>query len=99
MSRAYPVPEKRWWMVQVEFLDGTIIDGASDFDVIDRWRRLASWTDPNATEFPEQWLNRVFDRARQFYGAALIGIGAKSEPEHILDALAAEDCVILRRRT
>lgn len=95
----YPVPEKRHWLVQAEFLDGTIIEGMSDEDVIVRWRRLAGWADPTAQSDPEQWLQRVLDRARVFYGAVLIGINEHSAPEHILNALAAEQCLILRRRS
>ena len=96
---AYPVPARRpRWRVQIEFLDGTTIDGMSDDDVLDRWRRLASWSDPLIAKNRDDWLWRVLDRARRDYGAALIGLHPRSDPRLLLDGLAAERCLTLRRR-
>lgn len=95
---AYSTPPKRApWRVQVEFLDGTIIEGVDDDDVVGRWRRLALWAgDDGLTD--AEWLDRVLDRARVFYGAGLIGVSGSSTPRQIVDALAAEQCLMVRRR-
>jgi hypothetical protein len=79
--------------VSVEFLDGTLIQGVTDQDVLDRWRRLAAFTDATAEEDPDAWLVKILDRCRVFYGAALIGIDATTPPAAILDALWAEACL------
>jgi hypothetical protein len=94
----YPAPKRRRWEVQVEFLDGLIIDAASDDDVVARWRNFPSWSDESAMTDPVDWMNRVLDRARTFYHAGLIGINGNSTPTEILDALSAEECIILRRK-
>ena len=94
---AYPVGPKMRWSTQIEFLDGTVISGTDDEDAIERWRRLAAWTDFGA-EDRDRWMNLVLDRARVFYGAGLIGISAASSPGQILDSLAAERCILVRRR-
>jgi hypothetical protein len=95
---AYPAPKRRVWTVQIEFLDGTTIDASSDEDALDRWRRLAGWTDPTVDTHPIDWMDRVLARARSFYGAHLNGITGESEATVILDALDAEQCLSLRRK-
>lgn len=95
---AYPVPTRKRWTVQIEFLDGTTIDATSDADAIERWMRLSAWLDPTVWADPEGWLDRALDRARVLYGARLIGITGRTDPRLVLDALAAERVLILRRR-
>lgn len=95
---AYPAPERRKWDVQVEFFDGTVIDAASDEDALERWRRVAAWTDPTAEVDPIDWQERVIHRARVFHRARLDGITGKTPPAELLDALAEEDCLYLRRK-
>jgi len=95
---AYPAPFKKDWSVQVEFLDGTEISGMSDADVVERWRRVAAWTDPTALDDPAGWVVKVLDRARVFYGADLDGLGGLTPPATLLDRLAASGVLILRRR-
>lgn len=90
---SYPVPGKPKWSVAIEMLDGTRIEGVDDTDVLDRWRRLASWTDPDAEALPAEWLQKILDRCRVFYGAGLIGITVTTDPALILDALFAEGCI------
>ena len=96
--KKYPAPRRRRWLVQVEFLDGTTIDASSDADAMDRWRRLAAWSDETAVTDPDDWMERVLARARVFYNAGLIGITPKMDPKVILDALDAEGCLIVRRK-
>jgi hypothetical protein len=96
--KAYPVPSKRRrWRTQIEFLDGTVIDAMSDGDAVDRWARLAGWSDPKALDDRAAWMESILTRARVFYGARLIGINAYTPTTLILDALAAEQCLLLRR--
>lgn len=95
---AYPAPKRRRWEVQVEFLDGTTIDAMSDQDVIERWARVAAWSDPTAETDTAAWLDRVLERARVFYEAKLVGISGTAPPAVILDALAEENCLTLRRK-
>jgi len=96
--RAYPVPDKRpRWRTQVEFLDGTIIDGMSDTDCVERWRRVASWTDTSAEQDPAAWQELMLNRARAVYGAELADLDGLSAPESVLEALADAGCLMLRR--
>ena len=95
---AYPAAKLRRWDVQVEFLDGTVIDATSDEDAIDRWRRIAAWTDPTAETNPRDWMERILGRSREVYGAALTMITPDTPPGSILDALAAEGCLYVRRK-
>jgi hypothetical protein len=98
VMHAYPVPDKRApWRVQVEFLDGTQINGMSDEDVVSRWRRMAAWFDEGAEKHPARWQQRVVAHARAVYGAELPLIGPSTPAEALLDALAAERCLMLRR--
>lgn len=94
----YPAPKRRNWMVQIEFLDGTVIDASSDDDAMDRWRRLASWTDPTAESDPVDWTERVLMRAKTVYGANLPDITSTSTPTVILDALSDQGVLSLRRK-
>lgn len=97
MMRAYPVPDKRAkWRTQVEFLDGTVIDGMSDVDCVERWRRLAAWSDVEA-EIPVRWQNKMLHRARAVYGLDLAELDGLSTPEALLNALGDAGCLILRR--
>lgn len=95
---AYPAPKRRTWIVQVEFLDGTIIDASSDEDAMDRWRRLATWTDPTAETNQTGWQQRILERARSVYGASLPQITNLSSPTELLEALDKENCLSLRRK-
>jgi hypothetical protein len=95
---AMPAPELRKWEVQIEFFDGTVIDAASDDDAMDRWRRVAAWTDPTAETSPQDWQERVIHRARVFHGAKLEGLTGESKPADVLNALFEEDCLYLRRK-
>lgn len=95
---AYPAPKRRNWTVQVEFLDGTTIDASDDTDALDRWRRVAAWSDPSAESDPVDWMNRILARARVFYVAHLFGVTGESTPTQILEALDAEKCLSLRRK-
>ena len=97
-KKGYPAPKARSWKVQVEFFDGTTIDATSDADAVDRWRRLASWSDPTAETVPEDWMNRVLARARTFYGAELSGLTGASSASEILNAMADQECLFLRRK-
>lgn len=94
----YPAPKRRVWSVQVEFLDGTVIDAASDDDAIERWRRIASWSDESALTDPVDWMDRVLARARVFYNAELLGITGHAPSSVILNALSDEKCIELRRK-
>lgn len=96
--KGYPAPKVRSWKVQVEFFDGTTIDATSDEDALDRWRRLATWSDETAETHPVDWMNRVLSRARVFYMAPLPGLTGESPPGDVLDALAAGNCLYLRRK-
>lgn len=98
MTMGYPAPKRRNWVVQIEFLDGTIIDASSDEDAMDRWRRLASWTDPTAESDPVDWTDRILMRARTVYGANLLDITSASTPTEILDALSDQGVLSLRRK-
>lgn len=91
---AYPAPSRQRWAVAVEFLDGTRIVGADDADVVDRWWRLGWGDDPDRDEFKTVRAQR----ARAFYGAGLIGIGADTPDRLFLDALAAEGCLTVIRK-
>lgn len=84
--------------MQVEFFDGTVIDATSDEDALSRWRRIATWTDPTAETNPKDWMARVLMRARTIYRAELVGITPDSSDTEILDALADEGCLYLRRK-
>jgi len=95
---SYPAPGKPKWRVAIEMLDGTRITGIDDVDVFDRWRRVASWSDPEAERKPVQWLQKILDRCRVFYGAGLIGITVETDPALILDALFAEGCIATLQR-
>lgn len=97
-AKKYPAPKPRDWIVQVEFFDGTVIDATSDDDAIERWRRVAAWTDPTAETHALDWMARVLMRARTVYQAALTGITPSSTSTEILDALADENCLYLRRK-
>jgi len=97
-DKKYPGPKLRHWTVQIEFFDGTVIDAASDEDALVRWRRLASWSDPTAENMPEDWQERILARARTFYQAALEGLNGRSDPTEVLDALADQNCLYLRRK-
>lgn len=97
-SKKYEAPKRRRWETQVEFLDGSVIDATSDDDAIERWKRIASWTDETAISDPADWMERVLARARTFYQAGLIGITSESGSTVILDALNAEGCLIVRRK-
>lgn len=96
--KVYPAAKRRVWDTQIEFLDGTTIDATSDEDAVDRWRRMAAWTDESAITNPADWMERVLARARSFYQAGLIGLDGQSEATDILDALHAEQCLIIRRK-
>lgn len=98
MQAAYPAPKHRPWQVQIEFLDGVVIDAVSDDDALDRWRRVASWTDPTAEADPNDWLERVLARVRVVYRAPLEGVSSRSTPTEILDAIASTECLIVRRK-
>lgn len=98
MGAEYPAPKHRFWRTQIEFLDGTVVDAADDEDAIARWRRLASWTDPTAEANPVDWMGRVLDRARVVYGCGLVGIQPNMPASRILDALAEEGVILLRRK-
>lgn len=98
MGDKYPGPKARHWEVQVEFLDGTVIDAMSDEDALERWRRIAAWTDPTSESDPVGWMNRVLDRARVFYQVPLVGITGHAPAAVILDALADGNCLELRRK-
>lgn len=94
---AYPVPTRHRWKVAIEFLDGTRIEGTDDRDVLVRWGRLLAWLDTRALDVP--WLKETtVERARGFYAALLIGIGADTPDDMFLDALAAERCLIVMRK-
>lgn len=95
---AYPAPKRRNWIVQIEFLDGTVIDASSDEDAMERWRRLATWTDPTAETDPRGWQQRILERARTVYGATLPLITDLSGPTELLEALDKESCLSLRRK-
>jgi hypothetical protein len=95
---AYPAPKRRNWLVQVEFLDGTILDGMDDDEIMERWRRVASWSDPTAETDPTDWMGRILARARTFYVAHLYGINERSSSTEILEAMDAEKCLSLRRK-
>lgn len=97
--KKYPAPKVREWTVQVEFLDGTTIDAASDEDAVERWRRIAEWSDPTVGSDPIGWMDRVLDRARTFYRAGLENVRGGSTCTEILDALDDADCIVLRRKT
>lgn len=97
-TKAYPAGKRRSWNTQVEFLDGHTIDAVSDEDAIERWRRMAAWSDPVATSNPTEWMQRVLTRAREFYQADLRDIDAASSATDILDALSRERCLDLRRK-
>lgn len=84
--------------MQVEFFDGTVIDATSDDDAVERWRRIATWSDPTAETNPADWMLRVLMRARTIYGARLEGITPDSSSTDILEALADEECLYLRRK-
>lgn len=94
----YSSPKHRSWQVQIEFFDGTTIDATGDKDALERWRRLATWSDPTADTHPVAWMGRVLDRARVFYGAKLTNIRPDDNATIILDALYAEGALILRRK-
>lgn len=92
-------PKKRMWNVQVEFLDGTIIDAISDEDAVERWRRLAAWTDTTVETDPEAWMDRVLARARVVYGAQFpSGLNGSAPAPMILNALDDAECLIVRRK-
>lgn len=95
---AYPAPKVRNWTVQIEFLDGTIIDAQDDEDALDRWRRVAAWTDDTAEVNPREWMDKILARARTFYVAQLSGVTGQSSATQILEALDAEKCLSLRRK-
>jgi hypothetical protein len=95
---AYPAPKRRNWTVQIEFLDGTIIDASDDQDALERWRRIAAWSDPTAETNPRDWMERVIARSRVFYVAHLSGVTPDSSATQILEALDAEKCLSLRRK-
>lgn len=94
----YPGPKRRVWEVQIEFLDGTTIDATCDEDALERWRRVAAWSDPTVQTDPVDWMERVLARARTFYGASLTGITGRSTSTQILEAMSAENCLSLRRK-
>lgn len=96
--KAYTAPKPRNWNTQVEFFDGTVIDATSDEDAIERWRRLAAWTDQTAETHPKDWMARILMRARTVYRANLSGITPDSTDTEILDALDDEGCLYLRRK-
>lgn len=95
---AYPAPKRRVWTVQIEFLDGTTIDASDDVDALDRWRRIAAWSDPTAESNPEEWMEKILARSRIFYSAALFEVTGRSPASQILEALDAEKCLSLRRK-
>lgn len=95
---AYPAPKLRNWTVQIEFLDGTIIDAQDDDEALERWRRIAAWTDDGAESDPRGWMDRVLARARTFYVAHLDSVTGQSSATQILEALDAEKCLSLRRK-
>jgi hypothetical protein len=84
--------------VQVEFFDGTVIDATSDEDALERWRRIAAWSDPTAEVDPTDWQERILHRARVFHQANLEGLTGTTKPTELLDALAEADCLYLRRK-
>jgi hypothetical protein len=95
----YPAPKsRRHWKVQVEFHDGTTIDAASDEDALERWRRIAAWSDPTAETDPTDWMTRILARSRVFYVTPLTGITPESTATEILEALANGNCLSLRRK-
>jgi len=94
--KAYPVPDRQRWNIMVQFLDGTQIVGASEEEVIDRWRGLGFWA---VGRLPRgEFQARVAAYARVEYGAGLIGIGADTPPQQFLDALDAEGVVSIVRK-
>lgn len=97
--KVYEAPKRRRWEVQVEFMDGTVIDAASDADAMERWQRIASWWDETALTNKERWLKRVLDHARSHYAVSLPGIDEKSESVAIFDAMNNEGCLIVRRKS
>jgi len=95
---AYSTPTRKRWRTQIEFLDGSTVEGTDDADALDRWLRLAAWGDPAVIDDPSGWLDRVLARARAFYGATLSAVHSGTPPTELLDALAAERVVEVRRR-
>lgn len=91
----YPAPSKIRWIVGVQFLDGTFIGGADDSDVVDRWLRLSWSFEGSRTQFKEL----MVVRCRVIYRAGLIGISGATPDDVFLDALSAEGCLTVIRKS